>query len=138
MAGFHRPTQDQRNTMVRKTVTVGVAGALTASPTTPKARFLMPEAGEIVEVCGSVVTAPTDASLILDVHVDGTTIYTTQGNRPTAATTVKDTTEAAAPEAGGVVEGSVIEVFVDQIGSTIAGSDLTVAITYIARAAHKS
>lgn len=136
MAGFHRPTQDQRNTMVRKTLVLPIAGTLSAA--TDQARVVMPEAGEIVEVSVSVLTAPTGATAIFDVHVGGTTIYTTQGNRPTIAVSANDSTEAAAPEAGGFVEDSVVTVDVDQVGSTVAGADAFVAITYIARAAHKS
>lgn len=129
-----RPTVDQRNTMVRKSVAVQISGTLVAG--TGDARFVMPEAGEIVEVNVSVLTAPTGATAIFDVNLDGTTIYTTQANRPTIAIAAQDSTQAAGPEAAVFERGAVVTVDTDQIGSTVAGADATVLVTYIARAAH--
>lgn len=74
-----------------------------------------------------VGTAPTGASLIVDVNKNGTTLFTTQGNRPTvaAAANIASTT---APNVTTFVNGDYISVDVDQIGSTVAGSDLVVVL----------
>ena len=78
----------------------------------------------------SVGTAPTGANLIVDINKNGTTIFTTQGNRPTvtaggnlASTTAPDVTTFAA--------GDYITIDVDQIGSTVAGADLTIVLRLV-------
>ena len=56
---------------------------------------------------------------IADVNINGTTIYTTQANRPTLL--VGDTglwTEAAEPEVVSLVTGDVVSVDIDQVCTT--------------------
>jgi hypothetical protein len=48
-------------------------------------RYRIPFAAVIESVAATVGTAPTGASLIVDVNKNGTTIFTTQANRPTIA-----------------------------------------------------
>jgi len=74
-----------------------------------------------------VGTAPTGAALICDVHKNGTTLWTTQGNRPTiadagtnAAITVPDVTALA--------QGDRLLLMIDQVGSTVAGKDLSLTL----------
>lgn len=82
---------------------------------------------EIVQVKAYAETAPTGADLQVDVNVDGTTIFTTQSNRPIisagsnldTATTIEDDTHN---------EDQLISVDIDQIGSTVAGADLKVHV----------
>lgn len=74
-----------------------------------------------------VLTAPTGATFIVDVHKNGVTVYTTQGNRPTIPATEFVNTSAA-PDITALTAGDYITIDVDQIGSTIAGSDLAVTI----------
>jgi hypothetical protein len=76
----------------------------------------------------SVGTAPTGAAVICDINKGGTTIFTTQSNRPqiaaagnTGTTTAFDVTTWA--------DGEYLTVDIDQIGSTVAGSDLSAQIT---------
>lgn len=81
----------------------------------------------ISSVRASVGTSPSGSSVIVDVHKDGTTIFTTQSNRPTitpgGTTSLVTTIESASFPAG-----SFITVDIDQIGSTVAGADLTVSV----------
>ena len=78
-------------------------------------------------VRASVGVAPTGASVIVDVNKNGTTIFTTQSNRPTiAASTNTDTADAI--DVTTWAAGDYLTVDVDQVGSTIAGSDLTVTV----------
>jgi type II secretory pathway pseudopilin PulG len=78
-------------------------------------------------VRAAVGTAPTGASLLVDVNINGTTIFTTQTNRPTI-TASTFTAAAAAINTTTIAPGDYLTVDVDQVGSTIAGSNLTVAI----------
>jgi hypothetical protein len=75
-----------------------------------------------------VGTAPTGANLIVDVNKNGTTIYTTQGNRPTITATQNAGGPGTAPDITALAAGDYLTVDIDQIGSTIAGSDLTVSV----------
>lgn len=103
------------------------AGALTTA--TGKHRLYAPGGvtWTIAEVRASVGTAPTGASLIVDVHKSGTTIFTTQSNRPTVAAS-GFTDLADAVEVPSLASGEYLTVDVDQIGSSVAGEDLTVQV----------
>lgn len=74
-----------------------------------------------------VGTAPTGASLIVDINKNGTSLFTTQGNRPTVAASgfLASTTM---PDITTFVDGDYISIDVDQIGSTVAGSDLVLVM----------
>ena len=60
-----------------------IKGAL--NTTTGKQAIRMPFAGKISFITAALITAPAGASAIVDLHKNGTTMYTTQGNRPTIA-----------------------------------------------------
>ena len=90
-------------------------------------RWYADQAYTITEVRASVGTAPTGATLICDVHKNGTTIFTTQANRPTIAIS-GNTDMSGAPDVTALADDDYITVDIDQIGSTIAGADLTVQI----------
>jgi hypothetical protein len=95
-----------------------------------KQRLLAPCAFTLTKVRLVVDTAPTGANLIVDVHTGtgaGTTIFTTQGNRPTVAAGSK-TGVSATPDVTSIAEGDEFSVYIDQIGSTIAGADLTIEV----------
>lgn len=72
--------------------------------------------------------APTGAAILVDVNRNGTTIYTTQANRPSipigATTGGRNTTFAIAE----IPVNNYLTVDIDQIGSTVAGTDVTVQI----------
>ncbi len=76
----------------------------------------------------SVGTAPTGASIIVDINVSGTTIFSTQGNRPTIAASGNTSGKVTNMNTTTIADGSYFTVDIDQIGSTIAGADLTVQI----------
>mgnify|MGYP001609965009 FL=1 len=65
-------------------------------------------------------TAPTGASLIVDVNLNLVTIYTTQANRPTITTGTKVGSRVV-PDIVAVSAGDVLTVDVDAVGSTVAG-----------------
>jgi hypothetical protein len=110
------------------TLTFHVAGALTTGQKTM--RILAPCALTLTKVRLVVDTAPTGADLIVDVHTGtgvGTTIFTTQANRPKIVAGSK-TGVSVAPDITDATEATEFSVYVDQIGSTIAGSDLTIEV----------
>ena len=82
----------------------------------------------LVNAIASVGTAPTGSSVIVDVNKNGTTIFTTQANRPTIAIAGKSSGKKT-PDVTTLADGDSLTIDIDQIGSTIAGSDLTVSIT---------
>ena len=97
--------------------------------TTSKAAVRMPHAGTIRSITTAVTTAPVGSALVCDVNIAGTTVFTTQGNRPSiAASEFSD--NSAAIEAGTFAAGDVISVDVDAVGSGTAGANLSVLVTY--------
>lgn len=94
---------------------------------TGQVKWYAPRAMNILNVIISVGTAPTGASIIVDVNKNGTTIFSTQGNRPTiAASGTSDT--SSVPDVTSVAAGDYLTVDIDQIGSTVAGANLVVQI----------
>ena len=81
----------------------------------------------IETVRASVGTAPTGAALIVDVNKNGTTIYTTQSARPQIAAGANSAT-GNSPAVATFAAGDYFTVDIDQVGSTVPGSDLTVTV----------
>lgn len=82
-------------------------------------------------------TAPTGADLLVDVNVEGATAFSVQANR--AKITAGQKTGSSVPARAGVpvdvAPGEVVTIDVDQIGSTVAGSDLTIEVELVKIAA---
>jgi len=107
-------------------VPFSISGA--AYVTTGQGRVYIESSRTITRVRASVGTAPTGASLIVDVLKNGTSIYNvTPANRPTIAAAAF-TALGGTPDTTTFVSGDYITVSVTQIGSGVAGSDLTVSI----------
>jgi hypothetical protein len=90
-------------------------------------RYVVPQTMTIVKCWLIVRTAPTDAAITIDIHKNGTTIWSTQGNRATIAygqttgnTTTFNTTALSA--------GDYLDLDIDTVGSTVAGTDLTIVL----------
>lgn len=90
-------------------------------------RIYVPGTMTIDKVYIAVNTAPTGANIIVDVNKNGTTIFTTQGNRPEIAASAY-TDESGAPDVTALALNDYLTFDIDQIGSTIAGADLTVHV----------
>lgn len=79
-------------------------------------------------------TAPTGAALIVDVNRNGTTVFTDQTKRPQLAAGATDGSSVPALAGGAqavLAPNDVVTIDVDQVGSTVAGSDLTVVVDVI-------
>lgn len=102
-----------------------VTGNLTTQ--TGKSRIYL-ETGYVIEsVRASVGTAPAGASVIVDVNLNGTSIYGTQTSRPTIVAGANTGLGGTATTTS-VSSGQFITVDIDQIGTTTAAADLTVVI----------
>jgi hypothetical protein len=82
----------------------------------------------IVGIRASVGTAPAGASILVDVNINGTTIFTTQANRPAIAAAANTSGKVTNMDVTTVTNGQYLTIDVDQIGSSTAGSDLTVQV----------
>jgi hypothetical protein len=97
--------------------------------TQASARLYMHTGGTITKARGYAETAPTGANIIIDINKNGSTIWSTQANRLNivaganyGSQTTFDTTTFA--------EDDYFDVDIDQVGSTVAGSDLTIELEY--------
>lgn len=81
---------------------------------------------EVVDVRLAADTAPTGAALIADVWKNGTSIYTS-GTKPQLAISSR-VSVASVPPATSLAAGDRLEVEIEQIGSTVAGSEITFSI----------
>lgn len=94
-----------------------------------QARFYMHKSGDIKDIIASVGTAPTGASVIIDILKNGTTIYTGGSGRPTITdSSFVDTTSV--PAVTSFSAGDYFTVDIIQIGSSTAGSNLVVELIY--------
>lgn len=76
----------------------------------------------------SVGTAPTGAAVVVDVLQNGSTIFTTGGNRPTVAAGAYTGVNAGAPDTATLPAGAYLTVSIAQVGSSVPGADLTVTV----------
>lgn len=77
---------------------------------------------------GSVGTAPTTQSILVDVNNNGTSVWNaTQANRITIAAGT-NTDEGGAFDDTTIADGEYLTVDIDQVGSGTVGADLTVSI----------
>jgi len=92
-------------------------------------RLPAPRRLEIVGVYASVGTAPTGASIIVDLNRNGTTtIFTNQGRRPQIAAGAYNSGWVSKIDLAAQRVDDFLTLDVDQVGSTIAGADLTVCV----------
>lgn len=97
------------------------------------ARFYNRE-GTTLTIVGAWVSAgivPTSAAILIDVNLNGTTIYSTQGNRPTVAAGTNGGGLSATPDVTAFAQGDYLTVDIDQVGSAIAGGRITVGIEVV-------
>jgi len=97
---------------------------LTASTATPLGTFHAQKAGTFSEILIGVTTAPTGSTLTADVHLNGTTIFST---KPTIDATEKTSVTAATAavlSTTAYAKGDIIELFCDSVGATVAGTGL--------------
>lgn len=82
----------------------------------------------IVGVWVSAGVQPTGAAILVDVNLNGSTIYSTQANRPTVPAASNGGGISATPNTTAFEQGDYLTVDIDQIGATIPGGRITVGI----------
>ena len=103
------------------------AGTLSVGQKAPRVRS--PWAGTIYEIVSNVGIngQPVGSGIIADVEKGGTTIFTTQGNRPTILDGQLDS-DAEVPDVTSVSIGDVFTFSIDQVGTTTSGSNLMIQV----------
>jgi len=94
-----------------------------------KITFRLPSAITLTDVRASVNTAPTGANLIVDINVNGTSIFTTDLLEIDAGE--KTSTTAVTPPnitTTSLSDDDEISIDIDQIGSTVAGTGLKITL----------
>lgn len=112
------PSSHSHTATVKRSVALVVPGDPSAGATV-SARIIVPVAGTVSAVKSICKTAPT-SDYTYDIHKNGTTIYTTQANRPTR--TAGDGTGAKThtlPDVTSIAAGNVLEVDLDVKGAGI-------------------
>lgn len=119
---------------------IGVAGVLTAAAGAE--HIALPFPAKLVRVSAGLGTYVAGAALLLDVNKNGTTVFTTQGDRVTIAdgaaeVVAKGPWTTADLAAKLFAKGDLVSVDVDQIGTTSGhhGSDLAVVLVFEKQAA---
>lgn len=102
------------------------SGAMTVR--TGKSFVQLIGSGTIVAVRAYLNTAPTGATTFkVDINKNGTTIYGTQANQPTWTASANAAT-VGSHSVTTYADGDRLSVDIDAVGSTVAGSDLTVVV----------
>jgi hypothetical protein len=83
----------------------------------------------IVNARVMVGTAPTGADIVVDINKNGSTIFTTQANRPRITAGTNSSGASATPDITALAANDYLTVDIDQIGSGTPGSDLSVVVT---------
>jgi hypothetical protein len=85
----------------------------------------------IASIRGSVGVAPEGAAIIIDCNVDGQSIFTNQALRPTIPAGEVTAITYLSEYTFIWPVGSYLTIDIDQVGSTVAGSDLTVNVVFV-------
>lgn len=94
-----------------------------------KIRYYFTAAAVITNIVASVGTAPTGAAIIANVNKNGTTLFTTLGNRPTIVIGAF-TDLSSVPDVTTINPGDYLSIDVLQVGSLVAGANLVVQVYY--------
>lgn len=84
--------------------------------------------GTVVGVRVVVGVAPSGASLIVDVNVNGSSLWASQGAQPVVVAAGTDSGVVKPNQNAELSDGDVFTVDVDQVGSSVAGGYLTVVV----------
>lgn len=109
----------------KETLVFTVAGVVAAGA--GNLRFYVDDNSTIEQVRASLGTAPEGGSLVVDVNVNGTSIFSAIAAQPTVL--VGENTGVAIPDVTtDLTEGDYLTLDIDQTGTTTPGSDLVVQI----------
>ncbi len=92
----------------------------------PTATFRMPYAFTLTTVRASVTTAPTGATIIVDINESGSTILSTKLSIDATEKTSTTATSAVAISDANLADDAEITIDIDQVGSSVTGAGLKV------------
>lgn len=84
----------------------------------------------ITAVRATVAEAPTGSSVVVDVNLNGTSIFGSAGDQPTIAPS-ETTNRVTSIATSTVADGDYLTVDVDSVGTSNPGADLVVQITVV-------
>ena len=109
------------------TFTWAVTGSLVTG-TSIAPIIIIPNNLTIIKAYAAVKTAPTGASILIDINIGGTSIWaSTPANRLTIAAGATSGTQTSF-DTTSLTDGGLLTVDLDQVGSTIAGADITIEL----------
>jgi hypothetical protein len=104
-----------------------ITGTLTTGTNLTNAHIII-GAQTVTKAYAYVKTAPTAADLIIDINLNGTSIWaTTQANRLTVSAGDTEATQTSF-DTTALSDEDVITVDIDQVGSSVSGADLTIVL----------
>lgn len=113
----------------KEVIIVACSDETTAITTgTAKVTFRMPFAMTVTDVRASVTTAPTGATLTIDINEGGTTILSTKLTIDASEKTSTTAATAAVISDASLADDAEMTIDFDQVGSTVAGAGVKVAI----------
>ena len=118
-------TQETLNPEV-KTYSLYESGSLSVGAIPFKIPFTVP--GNIVDIKMAIGTAPTGADVIVDVLKNGTSIFPTSPKPSIADGAVVG--DDFTPDTTEMSRGDYLTFEIDQVGSSVAGSDLTIIVEW--------
>jgi hypothetical protein len=108
-------------------LSIGVDSTIGANKTN---EIVIPRNSTITKVLARCKTAPTNAALIFDINKNGTSIWdTTQANRIQIAANAVSGTQTSFDTVS-LDEGDILTIDIDQIGSLVAGRDITIEVKF--------
>jgi hypothetical protein len=117
------------STDVVQSIIVACSDETTAITTgTAKVTFRMPYAFTLTAVRASVGTAPTGSTIIIDINESGSTILSTKLSIDASEKTSTTAASAAVISDTSLADDAEITIDFDQVGSTIAGAGVKVAL----------
>lgn len=119
-------TADGLNEIGLHHIVVGADDPLTVGAGTQP--YLWTKGGRIIDVVADAGVTPIGADIIMDVNVNGATIWTIPSEQPTIVDTSGVAIRAPATTNDFLKDGDIITVDVDQVGSTISGGELVTTV----------
>jgi len=113
---------------LRELARVSIQGTL-ATGTDVAPPMVFPRAGTITKITAAVGTVPVGSAIIVDVNIDGTTIFSHANSRLTIDTTVSQASSVDITTA--LLVDQFLTFDIDQVGSTTPGSDIGITVEVV-------
>ena len=113
------------NGVLRPVFEFGITSAFVFTNITPP--MIVTQSMTVIKAYARAINGPTGADLIFDINKNGTTIWSTQENRLTISAGGNSGTQTSFNTTS-LSEGDYLTIDVDQIGSTVGGSNIVVAL----------